>query len=390
MGKDDLMDNQVRQADSGAARSGLETDKDGMPAVPEDERTSATMESELQAAEDGFPAIASSAILEFVALTSELSGMDPPSWDQQKLEGIVMFALGAATAGVGVAAAKYILGANPNEGVAESVKVAIEGGLNLGIAGAKAALSANKSKGAISAFCLSQGHGLVDHFQESQQLFKRFGKKKIKTYEQAKACADALRGPKRVELAVAYRNAARDAWVSSLAQEAFGSVEQPDGTKTTDVRSTEDHQDDFWKEGKGSPLDGGPGWQNQGEGMLNVAVNLPDISNGQIQGAPKITWCMLHGVNAAVRSQYAGKPLSQSSIPRYIEAYPDEHEDFSASLDEKGQVAMFPGSKKTRAWLAQRQLLETPNSTDDEMVLAFDGLKLLLNELIPGVVNGEQ
>jgi hypothetical protein len=212
--------------------------------------------------------------------------------------------------------------------------------------------------------------------------------------------------------------ASRDAWVTYLAQARLGVV--GDYGPVGKHRSPLDHgplatnmgterqrakQRQSWdraQHGHDSELDAIPDEAPGAHvpGVLSVMVELPQIKDHQMRGAPKIQHAFL-AVNDAIRKQYENVPLVDMHIPRQIVASVRGAPDFTINLDEQGHYNQI--EEKRRQWLRLRatashasgkdiyardheQHLATENAGKPNVELEAEGLQLLLRELVPSKI----
>lgn len=326
-------------------------------------------------------------------LRDDLKQEDEPAWFEQVAGAVLAVALGAGAAAVGARlAAKFV----PVENgiTTEFVKMLWEGGIGAGISAGRAQLGGGSANNVIDPFIASQRKGISATQIGNQAQFITSGRQQIKTVAEAKKLAAACSAENVEAAGESQYVATRDAWVSYLAQTRYGAVGR-DGSltkanvnvgATTTNMSTQDRRDQINRSAPGFVPGDAPdlrdAMKGDAPGLMGVLASLPGISNHVMRGKPSVEIAFLNGVNGTIRRQYAGVPLAVMNIPRQVVTKVDGAPDFTLNLDERGQSNLL--SPKQRTWLAARATVGHPeNATKDEWERSREGMRLLLEELVP-------
>ncbi len=347
------------------------------------------------------------------ALREDLKRVDPPSWSEQLATFVLESALAAGAQAGGLAlAAKIVTSDVAREFLQNIFASGVTGGVDAG----RAKLTRGSDDNVIGPFIESQSEGVRARQQLSQTEFLMNGRHQIKTVSQAYELSAACARPNAVAAAGHQYNASRDAWVSYVAQQRFGSVSSKVGPLATvgtrapwiDVgevttnmtnQSTRDRDRSHPSGALTTPRQA-PDWGDaaigDSPGVLTLVVDLPAITRTygttygglprptaefEMQGVPSVALAILNGVNDTVRKQYVGQSLAASRIPRQIVARVSGGANFTLNLDEKGHVAQRPADIK---WLASRAVIEKPERwTFDDEDNHVRGIQLLLKDLVP-------
>lgn len=356
-------------------------------------------------------------------LHTDLLKEDAPGWSEVLLGTLVDVALAAGGAGFGqLLAVKYVdtllekaIKAKPSrEGAHELAKSFIEQGMGKGIEGGRKALQGGGKQDVVERFVLSQHDAADQMYKANHDAFVHTGRSKIKTVAEAQALEQSSNEEFQKAPEIQYR-AARDAWVTYLAQQKFGVNEKIDKndksgvTRTTDMtnqarRSKElespNGRNHTYKTygGKGenpehAPNDFEASYYGKDEGVLFVAAKLPAITATinvppepsiiHMDGKPEVAKAYLNGVNGTIRDSYQGASLADVKIPRQIVAQVEgDTPSFTINLDETGD--MFSAGEKTD-WLGYRAAVEDPRKPyERSSANTAKGLHLLLQELVLG------
>jgi hypothetical protein len=323
-------------------------------------------------------------------LGEDLKKVDDPPWIESIAEGLLVSALGASTAAIGVQIAGKLVDAASSEATREFVKVLFENGLNAGIDAGKARLAGGSSD-VSDAFINSQKEGSRATHMANQTQFLKVERDNIHTLEQAEALEHACSRPNLEAAALKHKAATRDAWLGYLAQAEFGAVgkhgaPRPGESTTTNMRSRESRKKSN-ESAPGFTPENAPDRQAVGRGdapgVLAVAVELPAIVVDQMSGRPTVNAAVLNGVNEAIRAQYEGASLASANVPRLIVAkVAGQHPDFEIGIDEAGHSTYL--NTQQDGWLRARAVVGHPeNFQKDAFAQQQEGLKLLLKDLVP-------
>ena len=322
-------------------------------------------------------------------LRRELQQKDAPNWSDDLMDGVVGLALASGIAG----AAEYLA----SEAIEKSANVtraffkkAFEQGLKDGEQAGKNRMG-SVQKQDLDGFMDVQEHAVATLHMKNQDRFVDFGRHEIVTPEQSQAVLDTFSDENLDRAAQEQHDATRDAWISLLAQEQFGSSTAksagPDGTvspSTTTNMMTQERRDWVNKDASHFVPDKAPSFMGavQGEvpGVLEILLELPNIVSGELQGSPGVKFALLDGVNETVRKQYAGRPLAELRIPRQLTAEIDSgFPDFVVNLDERGVASRVERPE----WLRAFALAGHPErASRDGYELMMAGLERLLANLV--------
>jgi hypothetical protein len=398
-------------------------------------------ESSLNTVSDNLHWIADQSGLAIERLGVDLKKTDDPPFYEMLLRGALDIALTAGAAGFGqLLATKFVghsiktaieekhVSEHVGEGAREFVKSSIEQGVGKGIAAGRAVLDGDTKQSAIDGFILSQRAAVIDLYKEDASQFNHVGRPKYKTAAAALALEEASNEEYKHAPQIHY-DTARDAWVSYLAQQSFGVKQSPGEGAATDM-SSQAERDAAWAKspaatdparraisavvhvgavGAGAPVAAAKALPSPAaapslrdaildsskEGVLFVKAKLPEITGKldrtsqtvtrQMFGEPHVKLAVLHGVNNAIRDQYAKKSLASIAIPRQIACEVEGDADFTVSVDERGEPTAFGQNVhwlRARAGVGKYMDHETEGSPRD-------GLRLLLDELAVDDVIGK-
>ena len=350
------------------------------------------LEGHLQAISSGFLWLYNHAQQRLEALRRDLHAREEPGWSASLAEALLEVALlGGAAAGGELIAGLLVESGEHGAVKKELVKAMFEEGIAKGVeAGRERLAGANKDR-AIDAFIDSQIEGVAAMHQENQTRFLLSGRNQVQTVKDAENLEGAFAHAHLERAADEQYAATRDAWLSYLAQSTYGDWEhdQADGSRITatnmETQAQRDRENDRL-----------PGWVpseapsleravfGKSPGVLEVAVTLPAINDGTVQGSIEATLAVLDGVNEEIRKQYEGNPLSQIHIPRQIVA--SGAASFTLNLDERGTPChILP--RKQGLWLETFGKLDNPNL--DDFAAYQTGIVKLLGALVLDKVSGE-
>jgi hypothetical protein len=325
---------------------------------------------------DSFDWLSRKADHELEALRRELKEEDAPTWSEELVDGVLEVALTAAGARCGGFIVEKLMSKKSSETLpAEFVKKMFEEGLPAGIEALRVppALAHKKQ---VDEFIDAQVRGVDKLYKQNQVDFNNHTRHEIASLEQASQLLDACSDDNMETAAANHVIAARDAWVTYIAQAKFGSMATQEMRDETNARV--------------------PGWMpehepsleaatvGEADGVLEIEARLPDIRENRMQGTPKVRLALLNGINEATRSTYQNRPLSSMSIYRQIRCSVEgDMPDFTLNINEhSGNVGWLRYAKAE--WLRARAMVGKPSSEPhDDNSLEEQGLVLLLEDLIP-------
>ena len=317
-------------------------------------------------------------------LREHLHKVDDPPFAERLIKAALNIALSSGAAGAGelIAGKLFHEIGEEMEPLKEFVKAMFEQGIDEGVEAGEHKISGHGSD-AIGAFIDSQKEAVEAAHAGNQTHWVDVGRHQLRTGAQAKAMRGAC-DRSNMKLAAERQYAAtRDAWIGYLAQSKLGSVERsidhgagPVRTKVTDMSSRDNASDVL------------PAAYGLAPGVLTVVADLPniDLERRSMDGATRVRIAFLNGVNATIRDQYAGQPLSAMKIPRHVIAKAGAF-DFTINVDEAGNVGTLTGPQ---TWLQSRAFVgeaRNINRSEDDRERA--GVRLLLEELIPDEIKGK-
>jgi hypothetical protein len=352
------------------------------------------MQDDLEVVENGFLWLGDIVKDKLDTLRRHLKAEDEPSWESELLEGALSLALSAGAAAGGVIVAEAIVGVHALEQQKELVKTLFEDGVAEGVSAGRSAIFAKKDL-AIDAFIDSQKVGVASAVHARQTSFVRTTRHQVTTPAAAAALAGGFAEARLTQAADAQYAACRDAWVSYLAQDTLGAGESnTDGTRTTNMTTTAQRTRvnrvaPNFVPSKGPEPVGVFGGGTPG--VLFVCAVLPDINpvGMQMNGKPTVV-ASLNGVNGTVRQQYVGRAVADMHIPRQVIGLVGSwYASFTLNLDEEGNTGFM--TPEQAGWLRARAVAEDANNaTLDPLSQRMLGLELLLRELVPTSVDGEE